>query len=339
MKILVDAFGGDNSPEAIVKGAVAAVNKRTGFDVVLVGNEDKVNKILDSLEYDKERVSVLNSETVITCNEEPTVAIKQKPDSSLCVAFKELKENEDAAALVSAGSTGAVLVGATLKIGRIRGVSRPALCPVLPTVSGGNVLMLDVGANADCKPENLVDFAILGNEYAKFALQIESPRIALLCNGTEDKKGNALTHEVFAKLKELKKINFVGNMEARDILSGNYDVVVCDGFSGNVALKSIEGAANTVMKLIKTGIYSDGLKAKIGGALLKKTLYKLKKKLDYNNEGGAMFLGVNKLIIKSHGSSNESTIMNSVLQAYNVVRSGAVEAMRERFNELAEENA
>ena len=165
MKILVDAFGGDNSPEAIVKGAVAAVNKRTGFDVVLVGNENPVNDILSTLEYDKERISVLNSETVISCNEEPTVAIKSKPDSSLCVAFKELKENDDAKALVSAGSTGAVLVGATLKIGRIRGVSRPALCPTLPTVSGGDVLMLDVGANADCKPENLVDFAVLGNEY------------------------------------------------------------------------------------------------------------------------------------------------------------------------------
>lgn len=339
MKILVDAFGGDNSPETIIKGAVAAVNKRTGFDVVLVGNENPVNDILSTLEYDKERISVLNSETVISCNEEPTVAIKSKPDSSLCVAFKELKENDDAKALVSAGSTGAVLVGATLKIGRIRGVSRPALCPTLPTVSGGNVLMLDVGANADCKPENLVDFAVLGNEYAKFALKIENPRVALLCNGTEDKKGNALTHEVFPRLKEMKNINFVGNMEARDILSGKYDVVVCDGFSGNVALKSIEGAAGMVMKLLKTGIYSGGLKAKIGGALLKPTFNTLRKKLDYNNEGGALFLGVNKLIIKSHGSSNENTIMNSVLQTYDVICSGAVEAMRDRFNELAGENA
>ena len=301
MRILVDAFGGDNAPSEIIKGAIEAINERDGFEVVLIGQQEVIEARLSELEYDKERVSIVDARDVITCEEEPTVAIRMKPNSSLCVAFKMLKEDPTATAFVSAGSTGAVLVGATLKVGRIRGVNRPALCPILPTAKGGNVLLLDCGANADCKAINLVDFALIGNEYAKCALKIEKPRVALLSNGTEDKKGNALTHEVFPMLKEMQGINFIGNIEARDILSGDVDVVVTDGFSGNVALKSIEGAVGLLMKMLKEAIYS-GFWSKLGGLLMKGKMKKLKDTMDYTKNGGAVFLGVNKLIIKAHGS-------------------------------------
>ena len=313
-KILVDAFGGDNAPVEIIAGAIDAVNARGGFDLVLVGQESVIKTELQKYEYDTARVSILNADEVITCEEEPTVAIRRKPNSSICVAFKELKENPDAGAFVSAGSTGAVLVGATLKLGRFKGVNRPALCPTIPTmVDGKYVLLLDSGANADCKAINLIQFALMGTVYAQ-SLGVENPKVALLSNGTEDEKGNMLNHEVFPVLKSLKGINFVGNCEARDILSGKYDVVVADGFAGNVALKSMEGAISTVMKTIKAGIYGSA-RGKIGGLFLKKTFADIKDKLDYSNKGGALFLGVNKPVIKPHGASGRVAIKNTVLQA------------------------
>ena len=330
MKILVDAFGGDNAPSEIIKGAVQAVNERDGFEVVLIGQEEVINARLAENEYDKDRILILDARDVITCDEEPTVAIRTKPNSSLCVAFKALKEDPEATALVSAGSTGAVLVGATLKVGRLKGVNRPALCPILPTAKGGQVLLLDSGANADCKPINLLDFALIGTEYAKCALKIEKPRVALLSNGTEDKKGNALTHEVFPMLKEADGINFVGNIEGRDILSGDVDVVVTDGFSGNVALKSLEGAINLLLKMLKEEIYSSFV-SKLGGMLLKGSFKNLKEKIDYNKRGGAVFLGVNKLIIKSHGSSKAETIKASVLQAVDIANSGVMQELEQAF--------
>lgn len=314
MKILVDAFGGDNSPSEIIAGAIDAVNEKKDLFILLVGNTDLINKHLANYEYDKDRVEILHSEEVITCEEEPTVAIRRKPNSSICVAFKYLKENEQAGAFVSAGSTGAVLVGATLKLGRMKGVNRPALCPVMPTlIDGKNVLLLDSGANADCKAINLVQFALMGSAYAQ-SMGVKEPKVALLSNGSEDEKGNALNHEVFPVLKDLKGINFVGNVEARDILTGDYDVVVCDGFSGNVALKSIEGAVKLVMQSLKDSIYSS-FRGKLGGLLLKKQFSVLKEKLDYNNKGGAVFLGVNKPVIKAHGSSKRDAIKSAILQA------------------------
>lgn len=330
MKILVDAFGGDNSPSEVIKGAVEAVNGYEGFEVVLIGKEEVVNERLKEYTYDASRISVVDARDVITCEEEPTVAIKRKPDSSLCVAFKMLKENEDCAALVSAGSTGAVLVGATLKVGRLPGLSRPALCPVLPTLTDKKVLLLDCGANADCKPNFMLDFAILGNEYAKCALGVKNPKVALLSNGTEDKKGNTLIHETFPLLKEQADINFVGNMEAREILSGDYDVVVSDGFSGNVALKATEGAVKVILKSLKNVLYKN-VKTKIAGALIKKDMTALKNKLDYSKAGGAIFLGVNKLIIKCHGSSMAETIRNSIIQAVDVTNTGVIEELKKAF--------
>jgi len=314
MNILIDAFGGDNAPEEVIAGTIEALKERADFNAVFVGKEEEIKKILQSYEYDKSRVSIIHAPDVITCEEEPTVAVRRKPESSICVAFKELKENPEAGAFVSAGSTGAVLVGATLKLGRIKGVNRPALCPIMPTaIEGKNVVLLDSGANADCKCINLVQFAVMGSVYAE-ALGVKEPKVALLSNGAEDEKGNMLNHEAFPILKSLKGINFVGNVEAREILSGDYDVIVTDGFSGNVAVKAVEGAIKTFMKLMKSAIYSS-LSGKIGGMFLKKTFKGLMKKLDYNNHGGALFVGVNKPVIKAHGSSKRAAFKAAVLQA------------------------
>ena len=332
MKILVDAFGGDNSPKEIIAGSISALEENKEFELVLVGKKEIIEEELKGYSFDSERVSILNAEEVITCEEEPTVAIRRKPNSSISVAFKELKENSEAGAFVSAGSTGAVLVGATLKLGRIKGVNRPALCPLLPTiVDGKQVLLLDSGANADCKPINMVQFALMGSAYAE-SLGVKNPKIALLSNGTEDEKGNALNHEVFPVLKSLKSINFVGNCEARDILSGEYDVIVADGFSGNVALKSMEGAIGVVLKSIKQGVYGS-IKGKIGGLFLKKTFSSLKDKLDYNNKGGALFLGVNKPVIKAHGSSKRLAIKNTVLHAVEYAKFNISEKITEKLNQ------
>lgn len=314
MKILIDAFGGDNSPEQVIAGSVDALNEKDGFTAVFVGKEEIIKDLLKGYKYDEKRVEIINAPDVITCEEEPTVAVRRKPDSSICVAFKELKENEEAKAFVSAGSTGAVLVGATLKLGRIKGVNRPALCPILPTAKGDKkVLLMDSGANADCKAINLFQFALMGTAYAE-ALGIENPKVALLSNGTEDEKGNMLNHEVFPMLKGAKGINFVGNMEAREIISGDIDLVVTDGFAGNIAIKAIEGAVSNLMKIMKESIFST-TKGKIGGLLLKDTFKGLKQKLDYNNYGGALFLGVNKAVIKAHGSSGRVAFKAAVLQA------------------------
>ena len=313
MKILIDAFGGDNSPQEVIAGTVAAVKAKKGFTAVLVGDKEILDVHLSRYGYPQSRIEILDAKQIITCEEEPTVGIRTKPDSTICKAFKELKDNEDAKAFVSAGSTGAVLVGATLKLGRIKGVVRPALCPVLPTLSGKNVFLMDSGANADCKAINLLQFAVMGTVYAK-AMGVENPKVALLSNGTEDEKGNALNHEVFPQLKELKGINFIGNLEARDILSGEADVIVADGFAGNIALKSMEGAVKTVLSALKDAIYGS-LSGKIGGLFLKKRLKKLKDKLDYNKKGGALFIGVNKPVIKAHGSSKKDAFKRTVLQA------------------------
>ena len=328
-KILIDAFGGDNAPEEIIKGSLQALTEKQGFTAVLIGDEDKINAILSDYDYDKSRVEIIDAKEVITCEEEPTVAIRLKPNSSICVAFKELKENEQAKAFVSAGSTGAVLVGATLKLGRIRGINRPALCPVLPTkIDGKNVFLMDSGANADCKPINLCQFALMGTAYAE-TMGVENPKVALLSNGTEDEKGNALNHEVFPILKQMKGINFVGNIEARDILSGEYDVVVADGFSGNVALKATEGAVNLLFGEIKGCI--KGFWGKLAGLMLKGKLKKLKNKLDYTKKGGALFIGVEKPVIKAHGSSKALAFKNAVLQAVDFAEKSVPEKIKEKL--------
>jgi len=330
MKILIDAFGGDNAPKEVVAGTVNAVNEKEGFTAVLVGIEQAIKDELKNYSYPEGRIEILNAEEVITCEEEPVLAVKRKPNSSICVAFKALKENEDMNAFVSAGSTGAVLVGATLKLGRIKGVNRPALCPVMPTFKDDKIVfLLDSGANADCKPINLCQFALMGSAFAE-ASGIENPRVVLLSNGTEDEKGNALNHEVFPILKNMKTINFCGNTEARDLISGEYDVIVADGFSGNVALKSMEGALKGMLKLLKGAIYSS-LSGKIGGMFLKKKITALKDKLDYSKHGGALFLGVQKPVVKAHGSSKRDSIKACIYQAIHAAENNVSNKITEKL--------
>ena len=312
-KIVVDAFGGDNSPNEIVLGAVLAVNKMEGFNVVLCGKEEIIKEQLSKSTYESSRIEILNATEVITNDDVPTTALRSKKDSSLVVGMTYLKETPEAVGFVSAGSTGAVLTTALFKLGRIDQVQRPALAPIFPTIKDTHVVMLDIGANIDCKPEYILQFAIMGACYMKMANGVSNPRVGLLSNGVEDKKGNALNKEVFKLLKEAKNINFVGNMEAREIISGDYDVVVTDGFAGNIALKAMEGAVLTVFKLMKKGIMSS-FKAKMGALLLKGVFKDLKSTLDYNNNGGAVLLGVEKVLVKSHGSSKAPSICASILQ-------------------------
>ena len=333
MKIVVDAFGGDNSPEEVIYGTVDALNENKDFTAVLVGKRDRITEILSTLDFDEKRVEIVSADDVITCEEEPVMAVRRKPNSSICVAYKIMTDDPEAKAFVSAGSTGAVLVGATLKLGRVKGINRPALCPILPTVlSGKKVLLLDAGANADCKPINLCQFALMGSIFSRLS-GVENPKVALLSNGTEDEKGNALNHEVFPMLKEMKGINFVGNTEARDILSGKYDVVVADGFSGNIALKSSEGTAKLILKSLKNAL-SSSLPAKLGGLLSKKALRRVKDEVDYHNKGGALLLGLEKAVIKVHGSAKRMTIKSAVLQAVDFAAMGVVDAIKEKITEI-----
>ncbi len=327
MKIVVDGFGGDNAPEAIVEGVILALSEHNDVDIVLTGDEKKLRLLVNG--RFEGRISYINATEVITNDESPTEAIRTKKDSSLVKALDYLKTEEECVGFVSAGSTGAVLTGATVRVGRIRGITRPALCPILPTIKGGKVLLVDCGANADCKAPMLVQFAIMGTSYAKAVLGIENPRVALLSNGTEDKKGNELTHEAFGLLKECESINFVGNMEAREMLSGDYDVIVSDGFSGNVALKSCEGTAVGVFKIMKKSILAGGLRAKLGYLLLKPALSKVKEVMDYSESGGAGLLGIVKPVIKSHGASEAKSICASIGQVVDMHKGAIIDKIKD----------
>jgi len=318
MKIVVDAMGGDNAPEQIVLGAVDATVKDPEVEIVLVGKQELINALLNECEYDTARISVVDARDEITNDESPTMAVKTKKDSSLVRSLEILNEEGDG--FVSSGSTGAVLVGAFMKTGRIKGVSRPALAPVLPTLKGNGMVLCDCGANVDCKPVNLLHFAIMASSYAEAMLGVKNPRVGLLNNGVEEHKGNELSKEAFNLLKESKDINFVGNCEARDLLSGDFEVVVSDGFSGNIALKTAEGTANLLLSLIKQGVYSGGLKNKLGALMLKPVFKDVKKKLDYNAVGGACFLGVKKVVVKTHGASARGAVCAGILQAQSLAK-------------------
>lgn len=332
MKIVLDVFGGDYAPEEIIKGAVAALNENKNLTLVLTGDEEIISNELKKYNFDSKQIEIVHAPDVITNDDIPTLAIKQKKDSSLVIALEYLKNNEDAIGMVSAGSTGAVLTGSILKIGRIKGISRPGLAPILPTVPGGQVMLIDCGANMDSKPIYLAHFALMGAAYMRSVAKIENPKVALLSVGVEDKKGNELTHEAFKLLKQLP-VNFVGNMEARDILSGDYDVVVSDGFMGNIALKSLEGMAVNIFTLLKQSIKSS-LRNKIGAAVMKPALKELSAKMDYKNNGGAVFLGVDKIIVKSHGSSKSKSITASINQVAAMYREKLIENIKSDLNSV-----
>ncbi len=324
MRIVLDVFGGDNAPLINIDGALKALAEKEGFDIVLVGKEGVIKDLLKDREYDKSRIEIVDAPTVITNDDAPTEAVRHQKDSSIVVSMNYLNNNDDAVAFVSAGSTGAVLTAAVLLLKRIKGVNRPALAPILPTAIGGHVCLIDCGANTEPKAQNLVQFAKMGAAYMSYMYGLANPKVALLSNGTEDKKGNTLTKEAFPLLKEAEDVNFVGNMEARELLSGTYDVVVSDGFTGNAALKSAEGTAITLFGLIKQNIMEGGIRAKIGYLLLKPALKKVKKVMDYSDQGGAVLLGLKKIVVKSHGSSTANTICASIIQAYELSASGIV---------------
>lgn len=332
MKFILDAFGGDNCPEAIIDGVVLAQKEYHDIEFILTGDKTIIEKYIAEKKYSIKNLQIIDAPEVITCNDVPTAAIRSKKNSSLVVALDMLKKDETIDALISTGSTGAILAGGFLKIGRIKGVSRPALCPALPTKTGGNVLLIDCGANADCKPINLCHFAMMGSIYYRELFGKENPRVALMNNGTEDTKGNELVKATFPLMKKLP-INFVGNMEARDALSGDYDVLVCDGFTGNVFLKATEGAVSLVMGEIKTALKSS-LMSKIGAMLSMKSFKKVKSKLDYNKYGGSPFIGCSKTIIKSHGSSKAETIYACIVQAYKYQSSKINEKIAEQISNL-----
>ncbi|MBO7390472.1 MAG: phosphate acyltransferase PlsX [Clostridia bacterium] len=322
MRIAVDGYGGDYSPTEVVKGVLAALEADKEIEILLTGKSEE----LSLLAGEHDRLIIRDAREVISCEETPTVAVRTKKDSSLVVALDAVKEG-DADGLVSAGSTGAVLIGATLKIGRVKGVERPALAPALPTVTGGNVILCDCGANVDCKPSYLVGFARMASAYQKGVFGVDDPRVGLLNNGAEESKGNAFSVECHQLLKAADGINFIGNVEARDILSGEVDVVVADGFDGNVALKSAEGTANAVLSLLKQGIYGGGLRAKLGALLLKPVFKGLKHTLDYNEHGGAAFLGLKKPVVKAHGSSKAKSILGAILQVRDMILGGVSERL------------
>ena len=338
MKIILDAFGGDNAPEEIVKGAITSVNLLEDVEIVLVGDKEKIENVLKEYGYSGDKIEIVHAPEVISNEEAPTVAIRQKKNSSIVVGFDLLSSREDVAGFISAGSTGAVLTGATLKVGRIKGVLRPALAPELPNLMGAKTLLIDSGANVDAKPEYLVQFAVMGSEYMKAMYGIKEPRVALVSVGTEDHKGSEFSKSVFAMLKELPNINFVGNMEARDAFSGKFDVIVCDGFTGNVLLKSAEGGIDALNTILKEEILKLGLKGKLGYLMLKKAFKNLKTRLSYTDRGAA-FLGVKKLVLKSHGSSKAETIYSCVRQVRALALANMVENMTENLKVLAKEES
>ncbi len=333
MKIVIDAMGGDNAPREIIKGAIGALQQRRGFSIVFTGNEEVIAKELSLYSYDKSRVEVKHACEVITNNEAPATAVRSKRDSSLVVGLKTLKEDEEAGAFISAGSTGAVLAGGIMYLGRIPGVKRPALCPAIPNARGGMTLLCDAGANADCKPEYLAQFAVMATAYGKAAYGMDNPKVGLLNNGTEDHKGDIMHQEAFALLKETKGINFVGNVEGRDIMFGDSDIVVADGFSGNVALKSAEGCGKAVGAILK----QEFSKAKMRYLIARKQIDKVKTILDYNRSGGAIFLGLQKTVVKAHGSSKAETITVTVLQAVDAVEGGTAERIAQMLPDPVEE--
>ena len=338
IKIVVDAMGGDNSPVVNVKGAVQALNELKDISLVLVGDEAQLKALLANEKYDESRLEVLHASEVISCNDKPTEAIKNKKDSSMSKAFEVLRTDPEARAMVSIGSTGALLAGTVLRVGRIRGVKRPAFCPILPTVVPNKIVSIcDGGANVDCAPLYLQQFAIMGSLYLQKAFGIEKPRVALLNIGVEEEKGDALTKEAYELLKNTPNVNFAGNMEARDLLTGEFDLVVCDGFAGNVLLKTAEGTCIELMRLIKNKMKSS-LKSKIGALLVKSKLYEIKDLMDYNNYGGAVLLGASKTVVKGHGSSNEAAIYNCIKQAYTMEKNELVTAIANEIRLVGEGN-
>lgn len=332
--VALDAMGGDNAPAEIVKGAVDAVSSRGDIKVLLVGQEDVVKEELARHSYPKERIAVIDAPEVIEMAEPPVQAIRRKKQSSMVVGMNLVKQKE-ADAFVSAGSSGAVLVGGQTIIGRIRGIKRPPLAPLIPTESGVS-LLIDCGANVDARPEHLVQFARMGAIYMEKVVGVKNPRVAIVNIGAEEEKGNALVKETFPLLRECSDIHFVGSIEAREIPRGGADVIVCEAFVGNVILKLYEGLSSTLVGAIKQGLMSTA-KSKIGAALALPALKKTLMAFDATEYGGAPLLGLNGLVVKTHGSSKAKEITNSIYQCVAFRENDINGIIRERITGLEQE--
>ena len=330
MKVVIDAFGGDNAPLEIVEGAKLALAKNKELEVILCGKEEEIRKILGN---NLDRVEIVDARDVIVNQDHPTQAIRAKKDSSLVRAYDILKEREDVIGLVSAGSTGAVLAGAIMKIGRIKGISRPALAPILPTKKDSDVIIIDGGSNIDCKPINLLHFALMGSAYYSIIYGVESPRVALLNNGSEEGKGNELVKESFPLLKEAP-INFIGNKEGGDFMSGDVDVMVTDGFAGNALLKGTEGAVAAVVSILKKSIKSHFM-SKIGYVLMKQTFNEFKDRIDVQGKhAGSPLLGCKKLVVKNHGGCDRNNICASIEQTIKLYQNKLNDKIEESLAKL-----
>jgi phosphate acyltransferase len=312
MKLAIDAMGGDHAPKEVVLGSMKAIQQFANIHIILVGDESKINQYLTN----KERIEIIHTDEVILGTDEPVRAVRRKKNSSMVLAAQLVADGK-ADACISAGNTGALMAAGLFVVGRIEGIERPALTPTLPTIKGEGFLLLDVGANVDAKPSHLLQYAIMGSIYSQKVRGIQNPRVGLLNIGTEEKKGNDLTKEAFELLK-MAQINFVGNVEARDLLDGVADVVVTDGFTGNMVLKTIEGTAMSVFKMLK-GALTSSIKTKIAAAVLKPDLYKLKNKMDYSEYGGAGLFGLKAPVIKAHGSSDAQAFFSAIRQASTMV--------------------
>ncbi len=335
-RIALDAMGGDNAPDAIVRGALRALKRYKDIDVLLAGPQAKIEALIAGApENIRARIEILNATEVIEMDEAPMMAVRKKRDASMVVAMNAVREGR-AGAVVSAGSTGAVLACGMFKIGRIPGVERPALAPVVPGPKG-ELLLIDAGANVDCQAKYLLQFGLMGSVYMAQVMNKPNPRVGLVNIGAEAEKGDRLTHEVYPLMQAQTSYNFTGNVEARNLLSGECDVAVADGFVGNVILKHTEGLAKALFSMIKTELTQTTLRAKIGALLIKPSLKNVSRKLDYNAVGGAPLLGVNGAVVKAHGSSGEEAIENALAQARRMLEGDVVGKIREGLSGLEQE--
>ncbi|EGT4625249.1 TPA: phosphate acyltransferase PlsX [Clostridioides difficile] len=334
MKIVIDGMGGDNAPKSNVEGAVNAI-KEYQVDLIITGDKDLLEKEFSNYEFDRNKLEIVHTTEIIENEDKPVKAIRSKKDSSMVVALNLVKEGK-ADAIISAGNTGALLAGGLFVVGRIKGIDRPCLCSAIPNVKRGMTLIADCGANADCKPKNLVEFAAMSNIYSRKVLGLENPKIALANVGLEEGKGNDLVKRSYEEIKKLD-LNFIGNVEAREVINAYTDIIICDGFTGNILLKSAEGVALSVMSLIKE-TFMASTKSKIGALLIKDDLRKLKSFIDYSEYGGAPLLGLNGGVIKAHGSSDAKAIKNAINQGIKFSKGKVVEDINQFISKYNEEN-
>lgn len=330
MKIAIDGMGGDNAPAAVVEGVVQALKDYNDIEFYITGPEDKINAELSKYDYSKDKVKVIDAKEVISTNEHPVMAVRRKKDSSIVKALNLVKD-KTCDAIISGGSTGAFLAGCTLVVGRIKGVERPALAPIMPGRKS-QFMIVDVGANVDCKPQYLVQFAKMGEIYYEHVFNVKKPSVGLINIGEEEEKGNDLAKSTYQLLKNEESLNFVGNVEPRDIPKGETNILVSDGFVGNTALKMYEGAASTILGMIKDEVMQSSVISKFGVVLLKPVLKKLMKKVDYKEYGGAPFLGVDGICIKAHGSSDAKAFKNAIRQTKIFYDNKVLDNMKAEFS-------